>query len=196
MVDLFIEYLQAGLYYTISKSALFLLLFLVIIVIPYLFNDWKRVLVIFSVLTLGHLTGTIFSTFDIITPNHKLLSLILMLMILITGLFNVFTAGKKSIQQFKSVLLILTLFFGLCHGMKFSGQIDQWVSGTNSIWFTIIISSLGLFLGQLIFGFITIFISFLSQTIFRFSKRDWIMVISAMVIGSLLPILLQSNFSS
>jgi hypothetical protein len=32
------------------------------------------------------------------------------------------------------------------------------------------------------------------QTIFRFSKRDWVMVISAVVVGLVLPMILKSNY--
>jgi hypothetical protein len=37
-----------------------------------------------------------------------------------------------------------------------------------------------------------LFFGFLGQTIFRFSSRDWVMVLSAVVIGLMLPLILNS----
>ena len=37
-----------------------------------------------------------------------------------------------------------------------------------------------------------VFFGFLGQTIFRFSSRDWVMVLSAVVIGLMLPLIVDS----
>ena len=54
--------------------------------------------------------------------------------------------------------------------------------------------ALGIEIAQVIIVFIVLFLGFLTQTIFRFSKRDWVMVISAIVVGLVLPMILKSNY--
>jgi hypothetical protein len=56
--------------------------------------------------------------------------------------------------------------------------------------------ALGIELSQVIIVFIVLFLGYLGQTIFRFSKRDWVIVVSAIVIGLVIPMLLGSDFLS
>ena len=53
--------------------------------------------------------------------------------------------------------------------------------------------ALGIEIGQLIVVFMILFLGFLCETLFRFSRRDWIMVISAVVVGMLIPMLIKNN---
>jgi len=53
--------------------------------------------------------------------------------------------------------------------------------------------ALGIEIAQVIIVFMVLFLGFLCQTIFRFSKRDWIMVISAVVVGLVIPMLINSQ---
>lgn len=48
--------------------------------------------------------------------------------------------------------------------------------------------TLGIEAAQLIIVFIVLIISFVGQAIFRFSLRDWVMVISSIVIGVAIPV--------
>ena len=41
---------------------------------------------------------------------------------------------------------------------------------------------------------VILLIGFIMQTFFRFSKRDWIMIISSIVVGIVLPILKNAVF--
>jgi hypothetical protein len=54
--------------------------------------------------------------------------------------------------------------------------------------------ALGIEISQVIIVFSVLFLGFLAQTLFRLSKRDWIMVISAIVVGLVIPMILKSDF--
>ena len=56
--------------------------------------------------------------------------------------------------------------------------------------------ALGIELAQIIIVFVVLFLGYIVQTIFRFTKRDWIMVISAIVVGLVIPMILNSAFLS
>ncbi len=58
---------------------------------------------------------------------------------------------------------------------------------------TLLEFALGIELAQIIIVFVVLFLGFLMQTVFRFSKRDWIMVISAIVIGLVIPMILNND---
>jgi hypothetical protein len=49
--------------------------------------------------------------------------------------------------------------------------------------------ALGIELAQILVVFVVLLLSFVVQNIFRFSKRDWVLVISSIVLGMTIPIL-------
>ena len=67
---------------------------------------------------------------------------------------------------------------------------------TDNKFFLLIEFALGIEISQVIIVFTVLFLGFLAQTLFRLSKRDWIMVISAIVVGLVIPMILKSDFLS
>ena len=96
------------------------LLFLIVLTLPYLFKDWKRVLILVSVFTLGHTLSLVLAAYNVVSVNGKLVEFLIPLTILIVAVFNVFTAGKKDKSEKVGVLFFSTLFFGIVHGLGFA----------------------------------------------------------------------------
>ena len=86
----------------------------------------------------------------------------------------------------------MVLFFGLIHGLGFANSFETVVGSDQSTLLSIIEFALGIELGQFVIVFCVLFFGFLGQTIFRFSSRDWVMVLSAVVIGLMLPLIVDS----
>ena len=53
--------------------------------------------------------------------------------------------------------------------------------------------ALGIEAAQIIVVVVFLIISYIVQTFFRFSKRDWALVLSGCIIGVVLPMILQSE---
>ena len=193
MMDNFLSNFQDGFYHVLHLSAYDHILFLIVLSVPYLFRDWKRILMLITVFTIGHCISLALTVYDIINVNVKLVTILIPLTILVVALFNVFTAGKKSHGSKIGLLFFTTLFFGLIHGLGFLNTFEGMVSNTENKLIALLEIGLGLEMGQLLVAFIVVFLSFLCQTIFRFSKRDWVMVISAIVVGFVLPMLINST---
>ena len=172
------------------------ILFLMVLSVPYLFKDWKRILILVSMFTLGHTFSLVLATFDIVRINSALVEFLIPLTIFIVAVYNVFTTGKKSKEQKAGILFVSTLFFGLIHGLGFAREFDMFIEKTESKLMPLIEFALGIEIAQVIIVFVVLFFGFLGQTLFRFSKRDWAMVISSIVIGLVLPMLLQSRLFS
>ncbi|WP_431132556.1 HupE/UreJ family protein [Psychroserpens mesophilus] len=196
MIDNFISNLQDGIYHVLHINAYEHILFLIVLILPYLFKDWKRILLLITVFTVGHCLSLSLVTYNIISVDLKVISFLISFIILIVALFNIFTAGKKVLHTKIGVLFFITLFFGLVHGLGFADNLNALTTASENKLLAILEIALGLEIGQLIVAFIIVFLSFLCQTLFRFSKRDWIMVISAIVLGSLIPILINSSIFS
>lgn len=193
MLDDFLSYMQYGINHVLYSNAYDHILFLIVLTIPYLFKDWKRVLFLITIFVVGHSVALAFATYDVISISNKWIEFLIPLTILIVALFNVFTAGKKNQNKKIGLVFFITLFFGLIHGFGFVKMFESAISLSENKILPLLEIALGIEIGQLIVVFMILFLGFLGETLFRFSKRDWVMVISAIVVGMLIPMLLKNN---
>ena len=69
----------------------------------------------------------------------------------------------------------------------------MFIGSTESKLMPLIEFALGIEIAQVIIVFVVLFLGFVFQTVFRFSKRDWIMVVSSVVVGLVIPMLLNNK---
>ena len=187
-MDTFWFYFKEGLYHVLDWNAYDHILFLVVLTIPYTFSNWKRLLSLVTVFTIGHTISLSLAAYGVVKINSTLIEFLIPVTILITALYNIFTAGKKGRKEQVGVYLIATLFFGLIHGFGFSTYFKMMTASTESKFMPLLEYTLGIEASQIIIVLLVLLVSFIGQFIFRFSIRDWVMVISAIVIGVAIPI--------
>lgn len=168
-------------------------LFLMVLAVPYVFKDWKRVLFLVSLFTLGHTLSLVLAAYNIVSVNGKLVEFLIPITIIVAAIYNVFTAGKDGKDKKMGLLLFSALFFGLIHGLGFAREFTMVFGDANNKVLALLEFALGIELAQVIIVFVVLFSGFLFQTLFRFSRRDWIMVLSSIVIGLVLPILIENS---
>ena len=195
MLEEFWFNVQYGINHVLDINGYDHVLFLIVLTVPYVFKDWKRVLILVSLFTLGHSLSLILAAYDVVQINGTLVEFLILFTILVVALFNVFTSGRKSKHQNVNILMLSTLFFGLVHGFGFAREFKLFVGKTESKLVPLLEYALGIEVAQIIIVFMVLFIGFLGQTIFRFSNRDWVMVMSSIVVGILIPMLMEFSFS-
>ena len=79
------------------------------------------------------------------------------------------------------------------HGLGFAREFKMYIGKASSKLIPLLEFALGIEIAQIIVVFIVLLLGYIFQTIFRFSKRDWIMVVSAIVIGLVIPMLINNN---
>ena len=166
MIDNFISNLQDGIYHVLQISTYDHILFLIALTVPYLFKDWKRILLLITVFTFGHFLSPSLVAYNIISVNTKVISFLIPLTILIVSLFNIFSAGKKTYHTKIGLLFFITLFFGLIHGLGFTNELNTLISDSENKLLAILEITMGIEIGLFVIAFIVIFLSFLCQTIF------------------------------
>ncbi len=189
----FWTYFEIGIRHVLNIRAYDHVLFLIALTVPYAFKDWKKILFLVSIFTIGHTLALILSVFGIIVIKVNLVEFMIPITILITAIFNLFTAGKSSKNESIGVVGFVTLFFGIIHGLGFSNYFNTILSGKASDKMLPLLEfALGIETSQLIIVFVVLILSFIVQTVFRFSKRDFTLVMSAFVIGVVIPLIIQS----
>ena len=192
MIDSLLKFLELGLYHIVSFNSYDHILFLVVLAAPYLLKDWKRLLLLITFFIIGHTLSLVLGVYGIINLKVNVIEWLIPFTIIIMALYNVLTAGKASKQSNPIIIVCLVLFFGFIHGLGFANSFKALVSSNESMLLSVIEFALGLELGQFVIVFCVLFFSFIGQTIFRFSSRDWLMVLSSVVIGLMLPLIINS----
>ncbi|MCX7548473.1 HupE/UreJ family protein [Xanthomarina sp. F1114] len=194
MFDNFWFHVEYGMNHVLDINGYDHVLFLIVLTVPYLFKDWKRVLLLVTVFTLGHTLSLMLAAYNVVSVNGKLVEFLIPVTILVVALFNVFTAGKGAQKEKIGVLFLSTLFFGLIHGLGFAREFRMLVGQSDNKFITLLEFALGIEIAQIIIVFVVLFLGYIMQTVFRFSKRDWIMVVSAVVVGLVIPMIINSEF--
>ncbi|HEX8576953.1 MAG TPA: HupE/UreJ family protein [Flavobacterium sp.] len=190
----FLAYFEIGLRHVLDIQAYDHVLFLIALTVPYAFKDWKRVLLLISVFTLGHTVALFLSVFGFVAIRVSLVEFLIPVTILITAVFHLFTAGKTSKNEGVSIISFITLFFGIIHGLGFSNYFNTLLGGTTTSKILPLLEfALGIETAQIIVVVVALIISYFIQTFFRFSKRDWTLVMAAFVIGVVVPMLIESK---
>lgn len=196
MLENFWFNVEYGINHVLDINAYDHVLFLIVLTIPYVFKDWKRVLLLVSMFTLGHTLSLVLAAYGVVSVNVTIVEFLIPITIMVVALFNVFTSGKGAQKEKVGVLFLSTLFFGLIHGLGFAREFHMLLGDTDNKLVLLLEFALGIELAQIIIVFIVLFLGYVVQTIFRFSKRDWVMVISAIVVGLVIPMILNSDFLS
>lgn len=191
MLENFWFNVQYGINHVLDINAYDHVLFLIVLTIPYLFRDWKRVFLLVSTFTIGHTVSLVLAAYDIVSVNGRLIEFLIPITILIVAVFNVFTAGKGPQKSKVGVLFFSTLFFGLIHGLGFAREFHMLAGKTDSKLALLVEFALGIEISQIIIVFCVLFLGYVIQTIFRFSRRDWMMVVSAIVVGLVIPMIMS-----
>lgn len=187
-------YFNTGLRHVLDINAYDHVLFLIALTVPYAFKDWKRVLLLVTLFTAGHTLALLLSVYKIVTVRVDLVEFLIPITILTTALFHLFTAGKNSKNENLSFISFVTLFFGIIHGLGFSNYFKTILPGSASDKLIPLLEfALGIETAQIIVVLIVLILSYIVQTIFRFSKRDWTLVMSAFVIGVVIPMIIESE---
>ncbi len=188
----FLFFFEKGLRHILNLFAYDHILFLVALSIPYAFKDWKRLFILITLFTVGHTIALFLSNLGIVILKTNSIEFLIPITILIIAFFNLFTAGKSSKQESIGVSGFITLFFGIIHGLSFSEAFNL-IAKNESKTIPMLEYSVGIEASQIIVIIIALIVSYIVQTIFRFSKRDWTLAMSAFIIGVVLPLIIQSE---
>jgi len=195
MLENFWFNVQYGINHVLDPNGYDHVLFLMVLAVPYLFKDWKKTLLLVSLFTLGHTLSLVLAAYKIISVNGSVVEFLIPLTIACTALYNIIAFRKKNNSK-GNLLLFSTLFFGLIHGLGFAREFKMFAGKSENKLELLIEFALGIEIAQIIIVCIALLLGFIFQTFFRVSRRDWILVISSIVIGLVIPMIFSSDLLS
>ena len=169
-------------------------LFLLALTVPYEFKSWKRILILVSLFTAGHTLALMLSVFNVITIKVNIVAFIIPIIILIVALYNIITAGKSGKKDSITFIAIVSSLFGIIHGLGFSNYFNSIAPGkpTDKL-LPLFETALGFAISQIAVLILALLLAYVVQTLLKLSKRDWILIVSALVLGVVLPMIIKSE---
>ena len=184
-----------GLYFNIGRQhiadlkGLDHILFVTALCIRYLFNDWKKLLILITAFTIGHSVTLALSVFNIIRISSRWIEFLIPVTIIITAIANVFV--KKFVYKHKyPPIYFLALFFGLIHGLGFSNYLKS-LLGRGNIVSQLFAFNLGLEVGQLLIVAAILLLTFICVNICKVNRREYILFLSGGVLAVAIQMALQ-----
>lgn len=191
-MDTFLYFFKHGFFHVLDWYAYDHILFLAILLVAYTFNDWIKSIYLITAFTIGHTITLLLSSYNLIAVSSYYTEFLIPITILIFAIYNVFTAGKTPGKSKYSFRFIIALFFGFIHGLGFANGFEK-IVGTQNKLIGLLEFSLGIESAQIVVIIVIMLIGVLFQTLFRFSKRDWTLVVSSIVIGLVIPMLIANK---
>ncbi len=184
-------YFKMGLDHVVNWHNYAHILFIILLTVAYQFNAWKRLLLLITLFALGHLLAVLMVSFGVVKVSLGMVGFLIAFVIIFTALFNIFTAGKEKRREKMGLLFALSIFLGLLRGLEFAPQFIG-VIGQKSKILPLLEVALGVESGQIIVALIVLILGVIVQTLFRFNKRDWVLVISSVILGLAIPLLINN----
>lgn len=180
-MDDFTLYFKMGLHHVLDFSAYDHILFLIVLAVVFNFNQWKKVLWLVTLFTLGHSITLALSAFEIVRIQVDIIEFLIPLTIFITGLVNIITINKTPNEN-ENINLLFALFFGLIHGLGFSNYFKMMVGREEDKLFPLVDFALGIEAAQIIIVLGILSIGTLILSIKKIKREYWILISSSIVI--------------
>ena len=194
-MDQLLFYFNLGLQHVLDINAYDHVLYFIALTAPYAFKDWRRIIILVTAFTIGHTASLFLAVYQIVSVNSAIIECLIPITIFTTALFNVFSIKKGLNQYWLKIPFFISLFFGVIHGFGFSSYFKMIVEGSAYKATSLLAFALGIEASQIIVVLVVLILGFLIQAFSVLNKRDWILVMSSMVMGVVLPILKDTCFS-
>ena len=151
-------------------------------------------LLFITVFTIGHTLALMLSVFDVLHINEGLVEFLIPITILVTALYNFVMLRKSFKKESIKTTALITLFFGVIHGLGFSNYFKTILPGNASDKVAPLFEfSIGIEGAQLAVVLTILTLSYSVQNLFKVTKRDFSMVVSAFIIGVVLPLIIKNE---
>ena len=166
------------------------LLFLAALCLPFSASQWKPLLLLITCFTIGHSLSLILASLEVVKVSSTWVEFLIPVSIAATAVYNMVYAQRVWVRSNRLVMWV-TLFFGLVHGFGFAGYFELIRDVEQPLWSSLLFFALGIEGAQIVLGALMVLLSFVVLSVLGRNRRDWVLVVSSVIIGILLPIIIE-----
>jgi len=187
-METFRFYFNLGFDHVLDIGGLDHLYFLVALSIPFAFKNWRRLLLWVSLFTLGHSMSLLVTDFEWLKIDGAWVEFLIPITICITCL-SILVQKKHS--HLKGVWInLITLFFGLIHGLGF-GRYFKMIASEGEAILGLLEFALGVEFAQILIVIFVLLVNWIAVGILKIQAQKWQLIIASMVLSQ--AILMTSN---
>lgn len=190
----FLFNVQYGIDHVLDINGYDHVLFLILLTVAYSFESWKRLLMLVTAFTIGHTVALLLAAYGILNVDDALVEFLIPVTIAMAAVYNIVDGEKSTKSRGVSWLFLITLSFGVVHGLGFGREFKLFIGKSEDKLLPLLEFALGIEIAQLIIVFVVLLAGLVAQVVFRRDRRDWILVVSAVVLGLVIPILKANIF--
>jgi len=166
------------------------LLFLAALCLPFSARQWKPLLWLITCFTIGHSLSLVLASFEVLKVSSTWIEFLIPVSIAATAVYNIIYAQHVWVRSNRLVMWV-TLFFGLVHGFGFAGYFELIRDVEQPLWSSLLFFALGIEGAQIVLGALMLLLSFVVLSVLGRNRRDWVLMVSSVIIGILLPIIIE-----
>ena len=178
-MSLFEMYLKLGFKHIIDIHGYDHIVFVLALCAGYNLSQFKKVLIMITAFTIGHSVTLALSTLNVLTISSDLIEFLIPATICVTAIANILPFKSKN----NRFVYVLTLFFGLIHGLGFSNYLKELLGRESNILTPLLAFNIGLELGQLLILAIYFAVLVITVQLFRVRNDFWRIFVSGMAFG-------------
>ena len=176
-------YLKLGFEHIANLNGYDHILFLVALCAVYQIKQWRKILILVTAFTIGHSITLFLVSLNIFSIPSSIIKLLIPITIIITCFQNVIEKENTENSSRMGKMYLMTLFFGLIHGMDFSNYFKALIMSPTDIIIPLLGFNVGIELGQLLIVFFIVFVSYIFLNIIKIKHFKWNLFISGAAFG-------------
>ncbi|MCV6630198.1 MAG: HupE/UreJ family protein [Flavobacteriaceae bacterium] len=188
----FILFLELGLRHVLDVTAYDHVLFLAVLTVPYTVKNWKKVLWLVTVFTLGHTISLVLSSYKILEFDTAIIEFLIPVTIFLTAVYNIAFVAQETRAERADLNIWASFFFGLVHGFGFSNYFKMTVADLDSKLMPLLGFAFGVELSQVVVVALVLLLAFVFLGLLKFSRKWWIVVTSVLVLLISIPMLRET----
>ncbi len=188
-MGLFEMYIKLGFDHIINIKGYDHIVFVLVLCAGYSLKQFKKVLILITAFTIGHSLTLALSTLSIVTLPSRIIEFLIPATILLTAISNIIPFKSDT----KRFVYLITLFFGLIHGLGFSNYLKELLGRESNIFTPLLAFNIGLEIGQIIILTTYFIILYLTIYLFRVKHDFWRLFVSGAAFGISLILLIENK---
>ena len=183
-------YSKLGFWHVIDWKALDHFYFIVTLALPFSFKESGKLLWWVTLFTIGHTLSLIGNFYTEFSFSSYWIEILIPITIALSAVAVFFLKSEKSVYRSKKIFPLMTIFFGIIHGLGF-GRYFKMLIFDDAVTISLFSFALGIELAQVTILVFVLFTSWLVLKIFKNSKRSWEFFVSGLILLASFKMILE-----
>jgi hypothetical protein len=190
MIETLWFYSDLGFWHVIDWNGLDHFYFIVALVLPFSFKESGKLLWWVTLFTIGHTLSLIGNFYTEFSFSSYWIEILIPITIALSAVAVFFLKSEKSVYGSKKIFPLMTIFFGIIHGLGF-GRYFKMLVFDDAVTISLFSFALGIELAQVTIVVFVLFTSWLVLKIFKNSKRSWEFFMSGLILLASFKMILE-----